>query len=261
MNLITVLCIGDVIGTVGMRYLHRRLPALKKLKKTDAVIVNGENSADTNGITPDSVNYLLNCSVDLITTGNHSFQRKESYPIYESDNLPVIRPANYPPKAPGIGSRVIDLGRTRIRVINMMGTVGMNPVLDCPFVTSDQLLEGIEEKIIIMDMHAEATAEKRALACYLDGRISAMFGTHTHVQTADEQILPGGTGFITDVGMTGPVNSVIGVSIEAAIEKMKTKVPVRLSYADGQCMLNAVIFVIDEKSGKTVEVERINISN
>ena len=261
MNLITVLCIGDVIGTVGMRYLHRHLPALKKLKKTDAVIVNGENSADTNGITPDSANYLLNCGVDLITTGNHSFQRKESYPIYESDNLPVIRPANYPPKAPGIGSRVIDLGRTRIRVINMMGTVGMNPVLDCPFVTSDQLLEGIEEKIIIMDMHAEATAEKRALACYLDGRISAMFGTHTHVQTADEQILPGGTGFITDVGMTGPVNSVIGVSIEAAIEKMKTKVPVRLSYADGQCMLNAVIFVIDEKSGKTVEVERINISN
>ena len=260
MNLISVLCIGDVIGTVGMKYLHRRLPTLKKLKQIDAVIVNGENSADTNGITPDSANYLLNCGVDLITTGNHSFQRKESYPIYESANMPVIRPANYPSKAPGIGSGVIDIGRARIRVINMMGTVGMNPVLDCPFATSDAMLEGIDEKIVIMDIHAEATAEKRALAYYLDGRVSAVFGTHTHVQTADEQILPKGTGFITDVGMTGPIHSVIGVSIDAAIEKMKTKMPVRLNYAEGECMLNAVIFVIDEKSGKTTAVERINIT-
>ena len=259
--MISVLCIGDVIGTVGMKYLHRHLPALKKLKKIDTVIVNGENSADTNGITPDSANYLLNCGVDLITTGNHSFQRKESYSIYESENIPVIRPANYPSKAPGRGTGLIDIGRARIRVVNMMGTVGMNPVLDCPFATSDALLDGIEEKIVIMDLHAEATAEKRALACYLDGRVSAVFGTHTHVQTADEQILPGGTGFITDVGMTGPVNSVIGVSIDAAIEKMKTKMPVRLNYADGKCMLNAVIFAIDEKSGKTMDVERINISN
>lgn len=244
-----------------MKYLHKRLPTLKSLKKIDAVIVNGENSADTNGITPDSANYLLNCGVDLITTGNHSFQRKESYPLYENRNLPVIRPANYPSKAPGTGSAVIDIGRAQIRVLNMMGTVEMNPVLDCPFATSDALLEGIEEKIVIMDFHAEATGEKRALACYLDGRISAMFGTHTHVQTADEQILPGGTGFITDVGMTGPVNSVIGVSIDAAIEKMKTKMPVRLSYADGECMLNAVLFTIDEKSGRTTAVERINIAN
>ncbi len=259
--MISVLCIGDVIGTVGMKYLHKRLPTLKSLKKIDAVIVNGENSADTNGITPDSANYLLNCGVDLITTGNHSFQRKESYPLYENRNLPVIRPANYPSKAPGTGSAVIDIGRAQIRVLNMMGTVEMNPVLDCPFATSDALLEGIEEKIVIMDFHAEATGEKRALACYLDGRISAMFGTHTHVQTADEQILPGGTGFITDVGMTGPVNSVIGVSIDAAIEKMKTKMPVRLSYADGECMLNAVLFTIDEKSGRTTAVERINIAN
>ncbi len=258
--MINVFCIGDVIGTVGMKYLHRHLPALRKIKKIDVVIVNGENSADTNGITPDSAEFLLNCGVDLITTGNHSFQRKESYSLYDSDNMPVIRPANYPSKAPGTGSHVIDLGRVRIRVINMMGTVGMTPVLDCPFDTSDRLLEEIDEKIIIMDLHAEATAEKRALACYLDGRISALYGTHTHVQTADEQILPGGTGFITDVGMTGPVNSVIGVSIDAAIEKMKTKMPVRLNYADGLCMLNGIIFTIDEKTGKTTQVERINIS-
>ena len=261
MKLINVLCVGDVIGTVGLKILNRHLSSIKRIKRIDAVIANGENSADTNGITPESAEYLLNCGVDMITTGNHSFQRKESYALYESDQMPVIRPANYPSKAPGIGSDVIDLGRVRIRVLNMMGTVEMNPVLDCPFATSDALLESIEEKIIIMDLHAEATAEKRALACYLDGRVSAVFGTHTHVQTADEQILPGGTGFITDVGMTGPINSVIGVSVEAAIEKMKTKMPVRLSYADGKCMINAVIFSIDEKTGKTIEVERLNISD
>ena len=259
--MVNVLCVGDVIGTVGMKMLHRHLQTIKKLKRIDAVIVNGENSADTNGITPDSAEYLLNCGVQMITTGNHSFQRKESYSLYENENMPVLRPANYPSKAPGRGSGVIDLGRVRIRVLNMMGTVEMNPVLDCPFVTADALLEKIDEKIIIMDFHAEATGEKRALACYLDGRVSAFFGTHTHVQTADEQILPGGTGFITDVGMTGPTNSVIGVSVDAAIEKMKTKMPVRLNYADGKCMINAVVFVIDEKTGRTVDVERINISD
>lgn len=255
-----ILCIGDVTGTIGIDYVRKHLTTLKRLKKIDVVIANGENSADTNGITPDSANYLLNCGVDLLTTGNHSFQRKESYSLYESD-APVIRPANYPSKAPGVGSYVIDLGRVRIRVLNMMGTVGMNPVLDCPFDTADKLLEDVQEKIIIMDMHAEATAEKRALAYYLDGRISAFFGTHTHVQTADEQILPNGTGFITDVGMTGPVNSVIGVNIDAAIEKMRTKMPVRLNYAEGKCMLNGIIFTIDEKTGKTTAVERVNISD
>ncbi len=255
-----IFCIGDVTGTIGIDYVRKHLTTLKRLKKIDVVIANGENSPDTNGITPDSANYLLNCGVDLLTTGNHSFQRKESYSLYESD-APVIRPANYPDKAPGVGSYVIDLGRVRIRVLNMMGTVGMNPVLDCPFDTADKLLEGVEEKIIIMDMHAEATAEKRALAYYLDGRISAFFGTHTHVQTADEQILPNGTGFITDVGMTGPVNSVIGVNIDAAIEKMRTKMPVRLNYAEGRCMLNGIIFTIDEKTGKTTAVERVNISD
>ena len=257
--MISVLCIGDVIGTVGMKYLHRHLPALKKLKKIDAVIVNGENSADTNGITPDSANYLLNCGVDLITTGNHSFQRKESYPIYESDNMPVIRPANYPNKAPGIGSGLIDIGRARIRVINMMGTVSMNPVLDCPFATSDALLEGIEEKIIIMDMHAEATAEKRALAYYLDGRISAMFGTHTHVQTSDAQVLPKGTGYITDAGMTGVIHSVLGVKTEIIINRLRTKLPERFEQAAGECSMEAVLFEVDDKSGKCVTAESLRI--
>ena len=254
-----ILCIGDVIGSAGIAFLHRHLPSLKRLKSVDVVIANGENSADTNGITPESADALLRCGVDLLTTGNHSFQRKESYSLYENPNIPVIRPANYPDKAPGTGSYLVDLGRWRVRVINMMGTVGMNPVLDCPFDTADALLRETDEKIVIVDMHAEATAEKRALAAWLDGRVSAVFGTHTHVQTADEQILPGGTGFITGVGMTGPIHSVIGVSVEAAIEKMRTKMPVRLVYADGPCMLNAVLFSIDEKTGRTLDVERINI--
>lgn len=254
-----ILCIGDVIGSAGIAFLHRHLPSLKRLKSVDVVIANGENSADTNGITPESADALLRCGVDLLTTGNHSFQRKESYSLYENPNIPVIRPANYPDKAPGTGSYLVDLGRWRVRVINMMGTVGMNPVLDCPFDTADALLRETDEKIVIVDMHAEATAEKRAFAAWLDGRVSAVFGTHTHVQTADEQILPGGTGFITDVGMTGPIHSVIGVSVEAAIEKMRTKMPVRLVYADGPCMLNAVLFSIDEKTGRTLDVERINI--
>ena len=251
-----ILCIGDVIGSVGTAFLRKRLPAFKREKRIDAVIANGENSSDTNGITPDSAERLLDCGVDLLTTGNHSFQRKESYALYES-NAPVIRPANYPDKAPGRGSDVIDLGRARIRVLKLMVTVGMNPVLDCPFDTAERLLESFDEKIIIVDMHAEATAEKKALAYCLDGRITALFGTHTHVQTADEQILPRGTGYITDVGMTGPVHSVIGVQPELAVEKMRTKIPVRLLYAEGPCMINGVIFTVDERTGRTTAVERV----
>ncbi len=254
-----VFCIGDVTGTVGIECIRRHLPALKRMKKLDLVIANGENSADSNGITPDSAEYLLNCGVDLLTTGNHSFQRRESYSLYDS-GVPVIRPANFPDSVPGQGSYLLDIGRAQVRVLNIMGTVGMNPTLSCPFETADRLLAQIEENIIILDIHAEATAEKKALAYYLDGRVSAVFGTHTHVQTADEQILPSGTGYITDVGMTGPVNSVIGVRIEAAIEKMSKKMPVRLDYADGECMLNGIIFTIDEKSGKVTTLERVNIS-
>ena len=256
--MINVLCIGDVIGTVGIDYLQQQLPALKREKRVDAVIVNGENSADTNGITPRSAEYLLACGVDMITTGNHAFQRRESYPLYDS-SAQVLRPANYPDGAPGVGTGVIDLGRVRIRVINLMGTVEMNPVLHCPFTVCDRLLEECEEKIVIVDFHAEATGEKKGLAYWLDGRVSALFGTHTHVQTADEQILPGGTGYISDVGMTGPVQSVIGVRPEDAVQMMRTRMPTRLRFADGPCMLNAVLFGVDDKTGKTVQVERLQL--
>lgn len=253
-----ILCVGDVIGSVGSEFLRKHLPALKRLKSIDAVIVNGENSADTNGITPSAADYLFSVGADCITTGNHCFQRKESYQLYES-GLPVTRPANYPDKAPGRGCTVLDMGYAQVLVINLMGLVSMSEPLECPFKTADRILSEHSEKIIIVDFHAEATAEKRALAEYLSGRVSVVFGTHTHVQTADEQILHGHTGFITDVGMTGPVDSVIGCRVEAAISKMTTHMPTRLDYAGGDCMLNAVLFEIDKSTGKTVSVERINI--
>ena len=253
-----VLCIGDVIGTVGCDFLRRHLPNLKRLKKIDAVIVNGENSADSNGITPHSADRLFEAGADCITTGNHCFKRRESYEMYDG-NLPVIRPANFPDSVPGSGVEIIDLGRLQLRVINLMGNVGMQTTLRCPFETMDALLAEGNYPLTVVDFHAEATGEKRALAEYINGRVSAIFGTHTHVQTADEQILSGGTGFISDAGMTGPMDSCLGVKPELAITFMRTHMPTRLEYADGPCMLNGVLFELDDRTGRTLSVERIDI--
>lgn len=254
-----VLCVGDVIGTVGCDFLRRHLPSLKRLKKIDAVIVNGENSADSNGITRECAEHIFASGADCITTGNHCFHRFESYDMYDDSPLPIVRPANFPKDAPGRGLEIIDMGRYRLAVINLMGLVGMFESLACPFETADHLIEQCGTPFIIVDMHAEATAEKRGLAEYLDGRVSAVFGTHTHVQTADEQILRGGTGFITDVGMTGPIDSVIGMRCDVAVRRLRLHMPVRNIYADGPCMINAVLFELDNATGKTVSVERINI--
>lgn len=253
-----VLCIGDVIGSTGSDFLRRKLPGIRREKDVDVVIVNGENSADTNGITPDSADGLFTAGADCITTGNHCFRRRESYDMFDGD-LPVIRPANFPASVPGRGDEIIDLGSRRVRVINLMGIVGMKDTLRCPFETIDELLEQSQERFTIVDFHAEATGEKRSLAEYIDGRVSAIFGTHTHVQTADEQILRGGTGFISDAGMTGPIDSCLGVKAELTIRFMRTHMPTRLEYADGPCMLNGVLFRLDDHTGKTLSVERINI--
>ena len=253
-----ILCVGDVTGTVGIDFFASKLPALKRLKKIDLVIVNGENSADTNGITPSSARALFDAGADVLTTGNHSFQRKESYDMYEEEEY-VLRPANYPPKAPGHGWCEVDMGAVRVRIINLMGNVNMQQTLDCPFKMAKQLLDESSARINIIDFHAEATGEKRAFGFFLDGSVSAIFGTHTHVQTADEQVLPKGAGYITDVGMTGPVQSCLGARPEAAIEKMTTQMPVRLDYADGECMMNAVLFDIDEKTGLCRSAERFDI--
>lgn len=254
-----ILCIGDVVGSIGCKFLMKTLPSFKKLKGIDMVIANGENSSDGNGLTPYSANLLFDGGVDVITSGNHAFRRKESYEFYDDcDNL--IRPANYPEgTTPGRGYTVIDMLKFQVCVINMMGVVYLES-LDCPFKTIEKILEETQQyKIKILDFHAEATAEKRALGYYLDGRISAMFGTHTHVQTADETILPKGTGYITDVGMTGPVESVLGVKKEIAISKFKYKMPVRFDLASGECRMDCILFEIDDNTGKTVSVERYSI--
>lgn len=252
-----ILAIGDVVGSIGCRFLRSHLPSLKKIKGIDLVIANGENSADGNGLTPTSVRYLFDSGVDVVTSGNHSFRRKESYELYDSCET-LLRPANFPAGAPGRGCCVFDQGRLRVGVLNLMGTVYLDS-LDSPFEVADRLLSADLPKITLVDFHAEATGEKRAFAYYLDGRVSAVFGTHTHVQTADECILPGGTGYLSDLGMTGPIQSVLGVKPELAIRKMKTKMPVRFDLADGDCRMCGAIFSIDEKSGKTISVERVQI--
>lgn len=253
-----ILCVGDVVGTAGCGVLRRVLPALKRQYAVDVCIVNGENSADGNGITPVSAAHIFDSGADVITGGNHTYRRREFYEKLE-ENPALLRPGNFPASAPGRGFTVVDRGRWQVTVINLMGVVYMEP-LACPFETLDALLEQAgHPKFCIVDFHAEATAEKKALACYADGRISALFGTHTHVQTADEQILPGGTGFITDAGMTGPTESVLGVRPALAIAKMKEKLPVRFATAEGPCRLNAVLFTLDNATGKTTAVERLQV--
>ena len=255
-----ILAIGDVVGSVGCRFLREKLPALKKYKGIDLVIANGENSADGNGITPSSADYLFNSGVDVITAGNHTFRRREIYE--ELDNSPfLLRPGNYPGSAPGRGWCLLDRGAYRVAVLNLQGVVYMES-LRCPFEEADRMVREAKEAgagAVFVDFHAEATSEKKAMGFYLDGRVTALFGTHTHVQTADNEILPGGTGYITDLGMTGPKLSVLGVEPELAIRKMKEKLPVRFEYAEGPVFLNACLFTADLSTGKTLETERLVI--
>lgn len=255
-----ILVLGDVVSDIGCRFLRKKLPAFKKLKAIDFCIVNGENSAAGNGITPLSAQELFTSGADFITTGNHVFRRKEVYDLLDESEF-IIRPYNFPSSNPGRGVAVVDMGRASVAVINLMGTMLMES-LENPFYAADRALKEIEGKtnIILVDFHAEATSEKQALAYYLDGRISALFGTHTHVLTNDERILPGGTGYITDAGMCGVENSVLGVKKELIIEKFMTNMPVRFDAANGECMINGCIFTVDEKSGKCTAVESVRIS-
>lgn len=253
-----ILAIGDIVSQQGCDYLRKELPNLKRELGADLVIANGENSAVGNGVLPQSANFILDCGVDIITLGNHSLKRREIYDYLDEDN-PVIRPANYHKSAPGKGWIIADKGRYRVAVINLQGIVYMEQS-ENPFSVIDGILEEIENqgiKIIVVDFHAEATSEKRAMGFYLDGRVSALFGTHTHTQTSDNQILPCGTGYITDLGMTGPYYSVLGVEPECIIQKLKTGLPVKFSNSDGPCVLEGCLFEIDEKTGKTVYTKLI----
>ena len=250
-----VLCVGDVVASVGRAHLRRALPALRRQVGADVCIVNGENAADGNGILPGAADDLFAAGADVITGGNHSFRRREIYERLESEAM-LLRPANYSDGVSGHGMCTVDLGRAQLTVINLQGTTYMEP-LDNPFDTLDRLLkEAGNPRFCVVDFHAEATSEKKALAYWADGRVSAVFGTHTHVQTADEQLLPKGTGFITDVGMTGPIHSILGVEAAAPIEKMRLHTPVRFVAAEGPCRMDAVLFTLDDKTGKCVAVER-----
>ena len=254
-----ILCIGDVVGGVGCRFLRSKLPSLKRFHGVDFVICNGENSADGNGITPLSAQYLFDSGVDAITLGNHSFRRREVYDLLDESPFRV-RPANFPSKTtPGKGIINIDTGRRVITLVNLMGNLGMEEGLENAFECADRMLSQAESKIIIVDFHAETTSEKRAMGYYLDGRVSAVFGTHTHVQTSDAQVLPKGTGYITDVGMTGVIHSVLGVKTEIIINRLKTKLPGRFEQAEGDCRIEAALFEIDDKSGKCLTSESLRI--
>lgn len=252
-----VLCIGDVVSSAGCDMVRKKLPGLKERYKLDLVIANGENSANGNGITPDSAEHLLNSGVDVITLGNHTF-RQNSIITYLDEHPQVIRPLNFPKDTAGNGYYIHDLGYMQIAVVNLIGQVFMEPN-NSPFEAIYELLPKLDAKVIIVDFHAEATSEKGAMGYALDGKVSALFGTHTHVQTGDAQVLPNGTGFITDLGMTGPTGSILGVEPSKVIYKMTTHMPVHFSNPETPCKMDGVIFDIDEKSGKCLRVIPIQI--
>ena len=251
-----ILCVGDVVGQAGLNFLADRLPGLKRSTAADVVIVNGENSDKSGtGLSRTAAQEILQYA-DVVTTGNHCYRRADEE-LY-TENPTVLHPANFPFTEDEAGCCLLDLGRLgMLRVINLMGVAFMEPI-DSPFKRADELLGKTTARFTVVDFHAEATAEKKALGFYLDGRVSAVFGTHTHVQTADEQVLPKGTGYITDVGMTGPEISVLGVAPQLAVKKQREHVPVQFKVAASPCMLNAVLFVLDDTTGLCLSAQRID---
>jgi 2',3'-cyclic-nucleotide 2'-phosphodiesterase len=250
-----ILAIGDVIGKPGRQTVQKLLPGLRNQYKFDLVIANGENAAAGFGLTLGTARELLDSGVDIITSGNHIWDQKEIIPHLDGD-LPIIRPLNYPAGVPGRGV----LTRENIAVVSLIGRTFMGS-FDCPFKAMDQLLAGFRHKysIVIVDFHAEATSEKVAMGRYLDGRVSAVVGTHTHVGTIDTRILPGGTAHITDIGMTGPMDSIIGDDIQSVINRFLTAMPHRLSVGAGtKNIFNSVLINVDDKSGEAISIERID---
>lgn len=253
-----ILCVGDVVGEPGCAHLQKVLPRIKRDYDVDVCIVNGENSACGNGMLPKSVEALFQAGADVVTGGNHTLHRREVHDLLEREPM-LLRPYNYPDGAPGHGIAVVDRGRYQMTVINLLGTVFLDP-LGNPFEALDKALaEAGNPKFCVVDFHAEATAEKKALALYADGRISALFGTHTHVQTADEQVLPHGTGFLTDVGMTAPLDSILGMHPDAPIERLRLHTPARFLPGEGACQMDAVLFTLNDQTGKTTAVKRLQI--
>ena len=252
-----ILAVGDLVGEGGVKKLKELLPKIREEKKIDFVIVNAENSAGGMGITTKIFNELKALNIDAMTMGNHTWGKKDIFTFIDDPKL--LRPANYPNNVPGKGYEIYTCKGKKICVVNLIGRTDMNVLSENPFQKMQEILKEVRSQadIIILDFHAEATAEKIAMGYYLDGKITAMFGTHTHVQTADEKILEHGTGYITDIGMTGPIKAVIGMDIAVSIKRFETTLPERYKLAEGNCMLNGCIFDINDETCRVNKVTRV----
>jgi metallophosphoesterase (TIGR00282 family) len=247
------LVIGDIVGQPGRKAVHETLPQLRQQYKLDMVVANAENAAGGFGLTTAIAQELIETGVHVLTSGNHIWAQKDIIPNLDGD-MSILRPLNYPPGVPGRGYRIT--GQTM--VVNIMGRTFMREI-DCPFQAMDKLLEEVQDRppVVIVDFHAEATSEKMAMGRYLDGRVSAVLGTHTHVGTIDAQILPGGTAYVTDIGMAGPSDSIIGDDVESVLRRFLTGIPHHLMVGKGKPILNAILVDVDEKSGRAKGIERI----
>ncbi len=252
-----ILAVGDVVGGPGMERIRRSLRYLKRKTQADFVVVNGEN-ASVVGLTPAQAEDIFDAGADVITMGNHTFGKRELVPFLE-DSSRILRPANYAPQAPGRGMGIYDTKAGPVAVIDLIGRCSMDYGPDNPFLQIDKLLAQIDTKLIFVELHAEATSEKLAMGYYLDGRISALWGTHTHVPTADTQILPKGTGYVTDLGMTGPKYSVLGIRPELSIQKFRGGLTERYQWASGPAKLEAVLFTVDTVTGLCNHAERVDL--
>ena len=252
-----VLCVGDVVGNPGMDRVRRSLRYLKRKTGADFVIVNGENAAVV-GMTPNQAEDIFDAGADVITMGNHTFAKRE-IADYMDECDRILRPANYAPQAPGVGYGIYDTIAGPVAVIDLQGRVNMDYTPDNPFLAVEKILKKLDTKLIFVELHAEATSEKLAMGYMLDGRVSAVWGTHTHVPTADAQVLPKGTGYVTDLGMTGPLHSVLGIKPELSIAKFRGDLPERYRWAEGPTKMEAVLFTVDTATGRCKAAERVDI--
>ena len=252
-----VLCVGDVVGNPGMDRIRRSLRYLKRKTQADFVIVNGEN-ASVVGMTPRQAEDIFDAGADVITMGNHTFSKRELVD-YMEDNPRILRPANYAPQSPGYGWGIFNTNAGPVAVIDLQGRVSMDYTPDNPFLQVEKILKDMDTRLIFVELHAEATSEKLAMGYMLDGRISALWGTHTHVPTADIQILPKGTGYVTDLGMTGPKHSVLGIRPDLSIAKFRGDLPSRYQWAEGPTKMEAVLFTVDTATGLCKAAERVDL--
>jgi len=256
-----ILAVGDIVGQIGVEYYKKKISQLKKDYDVDFVIVNGENSERGSGINKAIFDDLISYGADVVTMGNHTWGKKDIFSFI--DNSPrLIRPLNYAEELVGKGYIVLEKNNKKIAVLNLIGRVDMGGSFDCPFKKAEAEIERLKKEenveIVIIDFHAEATAEKKAFAYYMKDKANIIFGTHTHVQTNDETIYDTGLGYITDIGMTGPINSIIGLDVNIALKRFLTQIPERYQVAEGECFLNAVLFKLDDNTNKVTEIIKIN---